>query len=251
MALDLIKSLKKSIRMINHHIGLGGDAHPAVNALNAGFMTPEQKSILEKAASDATNARGKRISMPAGTDVLTLPDGKYEISGAKNNPVGEGDYSFIEYDISSSSDGRRQFKAVISALGRQYIRTVHTGGSSTSGTNGWLCEPYLIWQGSITSGSIDLSGGLSENIKGLKVRLRSTTQQSDVIELMGTKNSSDKVITNISNDTSEASFQLYEIGLTFDGKNLTINKNNTMVAYVGSLGFTSLKGIMVTEVYGI
>lgn len=117
-------TVNKLNRLINYHVGLGGNqAHPAVNKFNSGFMTPEIKADLE---AGVANAKGKMQQMPAGTDVLTLPAGNYEISGAKNNPVGSDNWTWIEYEIHTAGEQRRQIKAVISANGRTYYRTVHT-----------------------------------------------------------------------------------------------------------------------------
>lgn len=240
MEKELKEQVNQNVRMINHHIGLGGKAHEAVNDYNAGFMTPDQKGTLE-------NAGGQRIAMPQGTDVFTLPAGKYEISGALNNPIGSDDKSFIEYDISTSFDGRRQIEACVSAIGRRYYRSIHSGGKPESGTKGWWFDPYTVWNGSATSGTISFNP-MSEKYVGIRVRLRTLTGQSLMIDMMGTENSTYVTIPNISNDLSDLQYQLYEVELKLTNNTITIVSNRTLVVRSNSMVDGKQASIMITEV---
>lgn len=244
MALKLIQSIRKSIRMINHHVGVGGNkAHPSVNSFNSGFMTPDQKRTLE-------NAGGQRITMPSGTDVFTLPAGRYEISNALNNPVGSDDYSFIEYDISTSFDGRRQIEAYLSSTGRRYYRSIHTGGGTDTGSRMWDYDPFIIWEGSVSSGTLHYFVPMNAFKNGIRIVYSTISNQKGSFNLYGT--TSGNAALNVGNNTSDAStFQSYELNISFDLTSITIN-NNTMTT-ISSAGVAAGDSNLttITRVYAI
>lgn len=251
MTEDIKEQVRKNTRMLNHHIGLGGDAHAAVNDVNAGFMTPTQKTMLEKASSDAANARGNRIEMPAGTDVLTLPAGRYEIWKALNNPVGPDDGSLIEYDVSTIFDGRRQIEACVSSNGRRYYRSIHTGGGADSGSGGWDYQPFVIWSGSITTGTLQYPVPMLSFMKGVRVLYSTASGQRGSFEAYG--RTSGSTVYDIGNnpDNPDNTFQNYEIGISYDLTSLTINRNNMIVVSPSGISEGDKNLVTIYRVYAI
>lgn len=244
-----IKSnLNRLNRLINHHIGLGGNVHAAVNDFNAGFMTPEIKADLE---AGIANAKGEMQRMPAGTDVLTLPAGNYEILGAKNNPVGSDDMSWIEYEIHTAGEQRRQIKAVINNSGRTYYRTVHTGGAATSGTGMWTYDPFLIWSGAATIGTLKFNLAPLELQSGIRVRYRTKTNQSGTCDIMGISAGTGAIdVANVPDDGT-LQIQIYEMFVSFTAKSLTIQRNKTVLGYPSSLAAGDDGLITITGIYAI
>lgn len=244
-----IKSnLNRLNRLINHHIGLGGNVHAAVNDFNAGFMTPEIKADLE---AGVANAKGEMQQMPAGTDVLTLPAGNYEISGAKNNPVGSDNTAWIEYEIHTAGEQRRQIKAVINTNGRTYYRTVHTGGTATSGTGMWTYEPFLIWNGAATTGTLTFDPAPLKLQNGIRVRYLTKTNQAGNCDIMGTSTGTGAIdVANVPDDDT-LQIQIYEMLVSFTAKSLTIQQNKTVLGYPSSLAAGADGEIMITGIYAI
>lgn len=238
-------TVNKLNRLINYHVGLGGNqAHPAVNKFNSGFMTPDQKLKLE-------NVDGQRIGMPQGTDVLTLPAGHYEISNALNNPVGPDNYSFIEYDISTSFDGRRQIEACVSSVGRRYYRSIHTGGGSDSGSGGWNYDPFIIWSGSITTGKLQYQIPMFSFMRGIRVVYSTVSGQRGSFDVYG--NDSGSTVYNISNNTNDSniSLQNYEISISFDLTSLTINNNTMIIVSPNGVSEGDKNLTTITRIYAI
>lgn len=242
-----IKSnLNRLNRLLNHHIGLGGDAHAEVNDWNAGFMTPDLKNDLE-------NAEGIMKTMPAGTDVFELPAGNYEISGANNNPIGDDDHSFIEYYITTASENRRQIRAIVSNSGRKYFRTIHTGGDVTSGTGKWRYEPYQIWNGSATTGTLtfDPSSVSFKFQNGIRVRYLTKTYQVGTCDIMGTSTGVGVIDAANIPDNQNIQIQVYEMAVSFTTNNLTIDHNKTVNCYPGGISAGEPNFIMITGVFAI
>jgi len=221
MEKELKEQVNQNVRMINHHIGIGGDAHPAVNNYNAGFMTPDQKGTLE-------NAGGQRIRMPAGTDVLTLPAGIYEIVNATNNPVGVDDQTLTEYRIYTSSDNlTRHIIATHSVNNRVFQRTVHYDGLPESGTGMWVTPAFktLVWSGSSSSGVLTFEHPLSE--RGLAIEYATKYGSSGYVEHSGRQSYQSLTAINLPNDNSTLDVQELELlySVANDYKSLKIDSN--------------------------
>lgn len=244
MEKELKEQVNQNVRMINHHIGIGGDAHPAVNNYNAGFMTPDQKGTLE-------NAGGQRIWMPAGTDVFTLPAGKYEISGALNNPIGSDDISFIEYDISTSFDGRRQIEAYLSSTGRRYYRSIHTGGGTNSGSGMWNYIPFVIWSGSITTGKLQYQVPMFSFMNGVRVVYSTVSGQRGSFDVYGHDGGSTEQDIGNNTNSPNNTFQNYEIGISFDLTSLTINRNNMIIVSPNGISEGNENLTTITRIFAI
>lgn len=229
MAENIKEQVRKNTRMLNHHIGLGGDAHAAVNDFNAGFMTPAQKATLETASADAKNGRGEIIVMNNGTDWDTLPPGTYKITGALNNPVAPDDRSVTFYDIKSPYSGTKMVTATISSTGRMYYRTIHSNGGFSSGTGGWrLFKPLSVWGGSAQAGTLTYSIKLDDALKinFIRVYYTTTTGQSGSVEILGNSGGYTTIVSlNLGNDSTDGQFQLYESKVTATRDSLTIDSN--------------------------
>lgn len=240
------KELKTMNRVLEQHIGAGGNAHlPATNQ-TPGFETPEQVQDLEMTT-------GKRVYLPRGTDILTLRQGRYEIANALNNPIGPSDTSFIEYDISVSSGGKgRQIKAQVSVSGNIYYRNIHTDGTPESGTGGWYKQAYLtpVWSGSVDSGTITFDQPLFTYRTGIEVFYNTISNQRGSVRVL---RSSGGTITvpNHPNDTSDNTFQSYELGFTFDKNKLNIDYNDREIISASGLSRDSNKCISITDVFVI
>ncbi|MCY8838214.1 terminase [Bacillus atrophaeus] len=76
-----------------------------------------------------TSDRGKRIKIPDGTDILSLPTGFYYALGKAllNNPI-EGDAAWYNYDVIEGEEGRKSIVAYQSWGVTMWIGMVHTNG---------------------------------------------------------------------------------------------------------------------------
>lgn len=241
------KKLKTMNRTLEQHIGAGGNAHlPATNQ-TSGFATPEQIQDLEMTT-------GKRVYLPHGTDVLKLRQGKYEIANALNNPIGPDDTSFIEYDISVASGGGkgRQIKAQVSVSGDIYYRNIHTDGKPESGTGGWRKQAYLtpVWSGYVDSGTITFDQPLLPYRTGIEVFYNTISNQRGSARILRSSGGTINV-SNHPNDTSDKTFQSYELGFTFDKNKLNIDYNDREILSANGLNRDNAKGISITDVFVI
>lgn len=250
--LEFVKQVRKNTRMLSHHIGLGGNAHAQVDDLNSGFMTPKQKATLETASADSTNALGVRIWKKSGTDVLTLPPGRYEISGAINNPLGTADSSYIEYDITTTDNGqRRQYSAIVSSTGLKFRRTTHTDGTPTSGSGGWRLDvPMVVWSGSAQSGTLTYQNKLDDGLSIDKtiVRYSTSSGQGGEVSILG-KNGGFTAITepNLADDQS-SNYQIYESRVTSTRSSLTIDSNFATIHTNNGDVYSDEKFITITRI---
>ncbi|MBM6644313.1 hypothetical protein [Pediococcus acidilactici] len=240
-----IENVQKIANVLDHHVGSGGKAHLPATEKSNGFATPEL-------VNDAKMGAGKRQGKPAGTDVLMLEPGKYEISGAKNNPYGDGNAALIEYDISGSTDnsGRRQIRAITSVNGDIWYRTVHTGGDPTTGTEGWGKEAILtpIWQGNANAGTITFNRPLPFYKNGIEVFYRTLSNQCGSIRIMHS-NTASVSIPNNPDDQTDKTFQSYELTFKYDQNSLTITRTGVKIISEGTISNTGTQGISLTDVY--
>ncbi|MFZ8764796.1 hypothetical protein [Enterococcus diestrammenae] len=143
--------LAKIWRLFSHHKGLGGDeAHPEVNRLVSGFMTPEMLSKLT-----AANGDSKLIS-DGDINVLDLSAGNWLIEGnlTNNLPL---TYSFFLVDVAVA--GSRKFiTATQTGTGKIWTYVVNNDDNKVDNPNGWR----RIWQEAVLfSGSV---GKLNDSI---------------------------------------------------------------------------------------
>ncbi len=75
------------------------------------------------------NSKGLRLSMPIGTDILTLPSGFYFAVGSNvlNMPV-DNDSSWFNIDILETVNGRKSIHVIRSYDNTHWFGTVHTDG---------------------------------------------------------------------------------------------------------------------------
>lgn len=245
-------TVNKLNRLINHHIGLGGNAHPPVNKFNSGFMTPDQKLTLETASEQADNAEGNMKFMADGTDVLTLPAGNYWISNALNNPIGPEDRSILNYKVFIDDYlKRKEIWATLSVNGRVYYRTLHSGGDPTSGTNGWVYINYRIWNGNTNSGDITYSWPPLKLKTGIKIYYQTISSQKGSIEIIGqTGGSATFDITN-QPDNQGNTLQNYEVSVEFDLKKLTITRNVMAVSNSSGISTIDTAGVSIVGIDAI
>lgn len=240
------KELKTMNRTLEQHIGAGGNAHLPATSQTPGFATAEQIQDLEMDT-------GHRKLKEHETDVLTLEPGHYEISTAKNNPIQPGDGSYIEYDITEGSDPkRRQIKALVSVSGDIFYRNIHSDGTPESGTGGWRKQAYLtpVWSGSVNSGTITFAQPLLPYRTGIEVFYNTISNQRGSVRVLRSSGGAINV-PNHPNDTSDKTFQSYELGFTFDKNKLNIDYNNMEILSASGLSLNDTKGVYITDVYVI
>ncbi|AVL01285.1 hypothetical protein [Pediococcus pentosaceus] len=241
------KELKTMDRTLEQHVGAGGSAHLPATSQTPGFETPEQVQDLEMTT-------GKRVYLPHGTDVLKLRQGRYEIANALNNPINPNDTSFIEYDISVASGGGkgRQIKAQVSVSGDIYYRNIHTAGTPESGTGGWRKQAYLtpVWSGNVNSGTITFAQPLLPYRTGIEVFYNTISNQRGSVRVLRSLGGA-ITVPNHPNDTSDKTFQSYELGFTFDKNKLNIDYNDMEILSASGLNRNNTKGISITDVFVI
>lgn len=151
------KKFGKLWRLFNHHKGLGGEeAHPEVNNLVSGFMTPDMLSKL-----NAANGDSKLIS-DTDINVFDLSAGKWLIAGnsANNLPL---DYSLFLVDVVAA--GSRKFiTATQTGTGKMWTYVVNNDANKVDTPNGWrrIWQEVLIFSGSAgkLNDSIPLTDGI-------------------------------------------------------------------------------------------
>lgn len=246
-------TVNKLNRLINHHVGLGGNqAHPSVNKFNSGFMTPDQKLTLETASEQADNAEGNMKFMADGTDVLTLPAGNYWISKALNNPVGPENGGLINYKVFIDDHlNRKEIWATVSVIGRVYYRTIHSGGSPTSGTNGWLYMNFPIWAGNTNNGDITYSNPPLKLKTGIRIHYQTISLQKGSVDILGqTGGSATFDVTNQSDDSTNT-LQNYEVSVKFDLKKLTITRNVMAISDSSGVSTNDTAGVSIVGIDAI
>lgn len=146
--MQIAKTVKQLFRMINHHIGSGGEAHSPVTSLVAGFMTPGMYKNLEEIFT-------QRETIPAGTDILTLSPGFYEGGDILNHPdFGPTTPStrISQFNVTNGLAGRKQIEVIDSFSNRRFTRTIHTDGTITDKQPGWaqIQQFTTLWSGNST-----------------------------------------------------------------------------------------------------
>ncbi|MBG9820349.1 hypothetical protein QNH25_14370 [Bacillus safensis] len=107
------------------------------------------------------NSKGLRLSMPIGTDILTLPSGFYFAVGSNvlNMPV-DNDSSWFNIDILETVNGRKSIHVIRSFDNTHWFGTVHTDGV------------FKGWKKLVTDADF-------ENVKWLNVTLGSGSSIGD------------------------------------------------------------------------
>lgn len=134
------------------------------NTFNTPAFTGWKRVITDMELSNnyTNNKVMKRVSIPQNTDILNLNPGRYEGVNLVNSPLSSDDSSLLEIDITiSPTDYRKQIIAIKSFSGETYLRTIHTDGTPTSGTNGWK---QIGWYKQTKSYSPTLDSSLTVNI---------------------------------------------------------------------------------------
>lgn len=126
MANDLINIIRKSVAMLNSHIGSNGDAHLDATEDQSGFMSKLDKFQVNR---NGTYARG--LSDSVTTDILTLDFGRYVGKNWKNQPNSvDGTVAMVEV-VGNSNFKKITYHWLIT--GRTYTRSIY--GTTDSGWN--------------------------------------------------------------------------------------------------------------------
>lgn len=156
---ELVKKVNKLDRMLAHHIGSGGDVedgllpHKVANTHSAGFMDPTMFRQLR-------SANGQYTWKEDGTDVLTLPEGRYRIVGSPNRPNDNAvsAKNIVMYDI-YIKDNFKKIVATVSYSGEHYLYVEY---ANTVVVN-WALKPSytLLFAGYQNSGQIIITSDIS------------------------------------------------------------------------------------------
>lgn len=163
---ELVKKVNKHDRMLTHHIGSGGDvgdgllAHKIANTNSAGFMDPTMFRQLR-------SANGQYTWKEDGTDVFTLPEGRYRIAGSPNRP-NDGNISennIIMYDV-YIKDNFKKIVATTAYSGEHYLYVEYDNKVVVN----WACLPAytLLFAGYQSSGTITIPTDIS-SFRGIKI----------------------------------------------------------------------------------
>lgn len=163
---DLVKKVNKHDRMLTHHIGSGGDvgdgllAHKIANTNSAGFMDPDMFRKLR-------SANGQYTWEQDGTDVLTLPEGRYRITGSPNRPNDNNvtKDNIIMYDV-YIKDNFKKVVATISYSGERYLYVEYDSKAVVN----WAYLPAytLLFAGYQSSGTITIPADIN-SFRGIKI----------------------------------------------------------------------------------
>lgn len=163
---DLVKKVGILERLMFEHIGSGGDVddglmpHRIANTHISGFIDPTMFRQLR-------SANGQYTWKEDGTDVLTLPEGRYRIVGSPNRPNDNAvsAKNIVMYDI-YIKDNFKKVVATVSYSGEQYLYTEY--GEKTV-VNWALMPAYtLLFAGYQSSGTITIPTDIS-NFRGIKI----------------------------------------------------------------------------------
>lgn len=155
----LVKKVNKHDRMLTHHIGSGGDVedgllpHKIANTNSAGFMDPTMFRQLR-------SANGQYTWKEDGTDVFTLPEGRYRIAGSPNRP-NDGNISennIIMYDV-YIKDNFKKIVATTAYSGEHYLYVEYDNKVVVN----WALKPSytLLFSGYQNSGQIIITSDIS------------------------------------------------------------------------------------------
>lgn len=257
-------AVRQALRLITHHIGLGGDAHPDVTNLSSGFMSPE---LLRQ--HNTVFKQRTAIQDPNGTDILKLPIGYYSGSKFTNHPASANPtdinsaHAYVSV-IPSSQDARRMIFLVEAQTGRIWTRTVN---DTYETNNTWSKVDHYV---RLWSGNSDLSSPVTLtkpilDVSGYKiftdVKVKFVTSSNHTDEQSVSSKSSSINSTNII-DGDKKSIVTYEANLSFnteDGVTTAVTTSNLAVhIYPNSTNehdarietWDTEPGIKITEIRG-
>lgn len=163
---ELVKKVNKHDRMLAHHIGSGGDvvdgllAHKIADTNSAGFMDPTMFRQLR-------SANGQYTWEDDGTDVLTLPEGRYRIVGSPNRPNDNAvsAKNIVMYDV-YIKDNFKKVVATVSYSGERYLYAEYDKKTVVN----WAYLPgyTLLFAGYQSSGTITIPADIN-SFRGIKI----------------------------------------------------------------------------------
>lgn len=223
-------NFKKMFQELHHHIGLGGtEAHPDVDQLVSGFMTPElyqqQQELFDKR---------EFLTDDNGIDIFSLKPGFYSSNRFKNGPQTVVDQWLASVDIYEGYDGSRIYIYTASAQGDRWCCTTHYKNDLSTGSVKWLKfkAETLLWSGSSDlSTSIQLSGNniIYRNGVWLYDRFRiEYTDSMNNVNIVETKRSKSANCTGINISQNDLGTVLEECNISFNKDN-TITKDHDLV----------------------
>lgn len=145
-------TLSKLWRLFSHHKGLGGDeAHPPVDGLVSGFMTPE---LLSQHNQLFTAREFITAADDIGVDILSLKPGFYSSNRFKGGPsaksnIGGIDKWLANLDIYQGYSGSRVYVYTTSSNGDRWYMTTHYSNNILTGSIKWLkmAAETVLWEG--------------------------------------------------------------------------------------------------------
>lgn len=163
---DLVKEHNFLKRMLMDHVGSGGDVddglmpHRIANTHISGFIDPTMFRQLR-------SANGQYTWKEDGTDVLSLPEGRYRIVGSPNRPNDNSvtDANLIMYDV-YIKDNFKKVVATVSYSGERYL---YTESDKKAVVNWALIPAYtLLFSGYQNSGTITIPADIN-SFRGIKI----------------------------------------------------------------------------------
>lgn len=226
--MDIVKAIQKSLALITHHIGLGGDAHPNATARNAGFMPPD----LFKSAESLFN---KRIQLSEGTDIMKLTQGFYEGAGLLNHPdfgatTASTRISLI--NVIYGDGGRKTIEVIDSFNNHHWTITQHTDGTPDDEQARWtrVNQYSVLW-----SGYSDLSNPV--------------TLSQPLVAANGVRNFNEievKFVTS-SNDTVIGNIDAVALGGSLDATTIINGDRISITTYEGYLELTNSTAVLTNN----
>lgn len=163
---DLVKKVGIIERLMSEHIGSGGDVddglmpHRIANTHTSGFIDPTMFRQLR-------SANGQYTWKEDGTDVFTLPEGRYRIVGSPNRPNDNAvsAKNIVMYDV-YIKDNFKKVVATVSYSGERYLYTEYNGKVVVN----WAYLPgyTLLFAGYQSSGTITIPADIN-SFRGIKI----------------------------------------------------------------------------------
>lgn len=156
---DLVKKVGIIERLMSEHIGSGGDVddglmpHRIANTHTSGFINPTMFRQLR-------SANGQYTWEEDGTDVFTLPEGRYRIAGSPNRPNDSNisENNIIMYDV-YIKDNFKKIVATTAYNGEHYLYVEYDNKVVVN----WALKPSytLLFSGYQNSGQITITSDIS------------------------------------------------------------------------------------------
>lgn len=177
--LSLPTASKLASIMLATHQQSGDKAHLPADEEHNGFLTVEQLRMIKEGL-------GERLTLPDGSDMLSLKPGRYVTSNIKNG-VDRDDANGISYiDVDSLDDKHIQYNHTVAYNGRAFHKIIHGygDGKNVSAPNGWgeIKYVYPLWEGGL-------------NKAGTTIQLTDNIEKFEYISFMVATSSNTEVIT--------------------------------------------------------